>query len=206
MAGWTFGVGVRADEAVRYLWLNVLWLALTLTIVGAPTATVALHAVVAEWARGDGRGVAVRYAAAVRAHWRDASVAGALVAAIGCLLILNVYVALHMGGIQRPLVLGLLGAVATTLTLLGTSVPPAVVAGASNIRTLARETARLVATRPVGAVVAVAAAASIIGAALAFPPALLILPSPAARLVHALRSGRRPTFTLPRTRMERTYA
>jgi uncharacterized membrane protein YesL len=200
-----FEIGVRADAAVRHLWLNTLWLACSLTVAGAPAATVALHVVVAEWAEGDERPVAARFFAAIRRHGVRATLTGLAFAAVAGLLIVNVFIAAQMGA-EAPLVLGVLGAVAITVSLIAAAAPAAISGGAERTGGILRSAMTLVVTRPVAAVVAVLIAGAISFTALAFPPVLFLLPAPGVRIVHALRSGRRASLSLPRMRNERNYA
>ncbi|MGV8895196.1 MAG: DUF624 domain-containing protein [Rhodoglobus sp.] len=201
----TFNLGVRADLVVRYLWLNVLWLAVALTIVGAPAATVAMHAVTAEWAEHDERPVAERFFAALRATGFRATAFGAGLVIVASLVTVNVFISAEMGP-QAPFVLGGLGAVTLATALLATGAPLVIAQGARGAGGIARAAAFCVATQPVAAVVSLGLVVAIALAALAFPPSLLILPAPCARLVQTIRSRRRMAFHLPRTRSERTYA
>ncbi|WP_158000090.1 DUF624 domain-containing protein [Salinibacterium sp. PAMC 21357] len=198
-------LGARADVVVRYLWLNVLWLAVALTIVGAPAATVAMHAVTAEWAEGDERPVAQRFFAALRATGLRATAVGAALAIVASLVTMNVVIAAEMGP-QAPFVLGGLGAVTLVTALLATGAPLVITQGARGIGGIARAAAYRVATQPAAAVVSLGLVLAIALAALSFPPSLLMLPAPCAQLVHSIRSKRRVAFHLPRTRSERTYA
>ncbi len=201
----TFNLGVRADVVVRYLWLNVLWLAVALTIVGAPAATVAMHAVTAEWAEHDERPVAEGFFAALRTTGVRATAVGAVLVIVAALVTVNVFIAAGMGP-QAPFVLGGLGAVTLATVLIATGAPLVIAQGARGAGGIARAAAFCVAAQPMAAVVSLGLVATIAVAALAFPPSLLLLPAPCARLVHAIRSRRRTAFQLPRARFERTYA
>jgi uncharacterized membrane protein YesL len=200
-----FDLAVSADTAVRYLWLNVLWLAVSLTIVGFPAATVAMHAVVTEWSGHDERPVAARFFDGIRRHGRAATLAGLIGAAVASLTVMNLFVAGLMGG-QGMVVVGVLGAVALTVALLGTALPVVLVDGERGFVAVTRAAALRVAGQPGTAALSLLVVAAVTLAALAFPPSLLLLPAPCSRLLLALRSGRRPALHLPRTRSERTYA
>ncbi len=205
MARRTFDLGVRADAAVRHLWLNTLWLGVALTVVGAPAATVAVHAVVAEWADGDERPVAARFFAAIRRHGWCATAVGGIVTVIGALLVVNFFIAIHMGE-EAVAVLGVLGAVTLTTSLFAAAAPYVVAGGARGAGRILRVTIAHITSQPLSAIAAVATAAGIAFAILAFPPAALLLPAPCVRLLHALRSGKRFTLSLPRYQRERHYA
>lgn len=201
-----FDISLRLDVVVRYLWLNVLWLGLCLTVIGAPAATTAVHAVVSEWADGDERPVFSRFVAAVRARGLRATAVGAALAGVIALIVVNMGIATLMGSwVSVALVVGLLS-IAIPLGLCAAVSPMVLASPTSGFRDAARATCRYALGRPGQSLSALAVAAIIGFAALAFPPALLLLPAPATRVLVALRRGARSVPVLPRFRTERNYA
>lgn len=190
---------VRADGLVQVLWMNVLWLLTSLTLLGAPAATAALHRVAAQRADGDESAVLPRYLDALRHLALPATIVGAVLAALWVLLAVDVVIATLMVRPVGVVVLGLAGAVAIPLALVTTTVPSVLADGsdralgtrgilvAVGVRTL-RE--------PLDALLRPLATLLIVLAALAFPPTLLLLPAPTLLVLAALRRRRAASRTL----------
>lgn len=78
-----------ADKVGTFLFANLIWVALSLTLIGIPFATVGIFAMMNEWVQERQPEFFKIFWGAIREHWRKALVVGLLDLAIGGLIFIN---------------------------------------------------------------------------------------------------------------------
>jgi uncharacterized membrane protein YesL len=169
------------DVALRYLWLDVLWLLSCLPVVTAPAATAALLGVTREWAQGDERPVLPRFAAHLRRRSGLGLLVGLSLTFLGALFAVNFTIVGSMDAGRRIVLWGLLAALVPVVGSV-VHVPRALLDFEGAARDFPRALVAGILRRPARSVVAtilvVAVATAVV---LTFPLALLLVGSLLAR-------------------------
>lgn len=161
---------------VDTLWLNVLWLATCLTVVGAPAGTVAMLATLRRIQDGEEPAVARTYLAEARRAWRAASVIGWIWAVIGAVLVIDVLLLPHLGPAQPVmtvvvLVLGFVYVPMAALLACMVTREPEI-----GLRRAVRLAGSIAAARPAAGLQVLLAVVLGVVAIVIAPPALLVVP------------------------------
>jgi uncharacterized membrane protein YesL len=186
------GVLHHIDVALRYLWLDMLWLLSCLPVVTAPAATAALLGVTREWAQGDDRPVLPRFAA----HMRQRSALGLLVGLsltfLGALFAVNFTIVASMDAGRRIVFCGLLAAVVPMVAVV-VHVPRALLDFEGAARDFPHALVGSILCRPARAVAGTILVIALATAAvLTFPLAVLLVGSLLARWSWGLAFAHKP--------------
>lgn len=167
------------DVAVRYLFLNVVWLLGCLPILTIPASTTAMTGVVRQWAGGDEAPVLPAYFRQFRKQFRVSTTVGFVAVLLAGLLLIDLMLIGQMGALRRPMLV-LTGCLSVIYVLTAVNLLSTIVEQDVRSVVVIRESFLLGLSQPL---VAAAIAAVVGGAALLiwiFPPAILLGSSIAA--------------------------
>ncbi|QSB13382.1 DUF624 domain-containing protein [Natronosporangium hydrolyticum] len=174
---------------VDHLALSLLWLVSCLGIITAPAGTLALSQVAAQRAAGADPGTGGAFLAAFRRHFVGSLALGIGWAALGCLLVLDVFIAVQIGPPTGDILLVALLALLLGYALITAALPAAAITFDTTPLRLVRLTTLTVLLAPGRAILGLGTLAAAIGVVWLIPLSLVIVPSVTAALLHRLYRG-----------------